>query len=155
MSAYMYIRKLFHAAGTSLNSIEARQAISDIVNADGLREAVTDNDGFMDDMYMDESDEVLRQVVHQKLVHMLDEFMDSLSDAEVSVHRMGGIEVYMTGGMSYGDAPTEAYRAWDFLVGNDVPEGWQDQIGRALGLMTVTGGTEYRDGTVAVNFRPW
>lgn len=47
-----------------------------------------------------------------------------------------GGDAYTTGGLSYGDGPTDAFDDWDIVMDSDrFPAGWPDQIGAAAGLL--------------------
>lgn len=48
----------------------------------------------------------------------------------------GGVNAYMTGGLSWGDSPTDSYPGWDIVYDADrFPDGWSDKLAAAAGLL--------------------
>jgi hypothetical protein len=80
----------------------------------------------------------------QRLHQLLDAFMASLNHRHAARYAFsrkpnstdGGIDTYVTGGLSSGDTPTDIYPAWDIVFDTDLfPDGWVDAIGAAAGLL--------------------
>lgn len=83
--------------------------------------------------------------MRQKLSVALDAIAASLTVRDVTEWRLDhggnpGIDIYLTGGLSHGDAPTDAYDEWDILLdGSQLPSGWAEQIATAAGLLDPNG----------------
>lgn len=76
----------------------------------------------------------LRGAVRRALRTLVDDFAESLDSQEVDGLDLGPVTVYVTGGLSYGDAPTEAATTWGRLLDPDAP--WSTALRRALGLLS-------------------
>lgn len=154
MGADMMARLVFQQANAKLDVVAANAVISRLVNSptiESLRGIVDEYD-----IVPFDNPETLRDTTRQRLEFMVEEFVNSLDSRQVTMHVLGNVWVHITGGLSWGDDPTEAFQIWDVLFSPLVlPEQWQHEIGAALGLMTITGGTAFANGTVSVNFRPW
>jgi hypothetical protein len=88
----------------------------------------------------------LRDWVETQLHHLLEEFAGSLHSRDVTGIPLPGhdnstaVYLYLTGGPSCGDAPTDAYVTWDKLLDHTrQPHGWPDQLATALGLLRTDG----------------
>lgn len=107
---------------------------------------------------VDEDDEdsdipALRSEARTWLRDELKSFAESIVGHMVASHVIGGIAVYMTGGMSSGDGAGAA-DDWDVLcAGERLPEHWSQMIGSAAGLMDSARSDP--DTPHVVVFEPW
>lgn len=76
----------------------------------------------------------LRDAVRRALRTLVDDFAESLDSQDVDGLDLGPVTVYVTGGLSHGDSPSEAAATWGRLLDPDAP--WYDPLHRALGLLT-------------------
>jgi hypothetical protein len=82
--------------------------------------------------------------------NLIDEVESTLKSREVAALRIGkNILGYITGGMSWGDSPTEAFDSW-FKLFREYDDDWcgnpySEKIGKAYGLVEL----EERDNTVS------
>jgi hypothetical protein len=102
--------------------------------------------------------ERLRTIAERELHTLLDRFARSLHRRDVYRHRFDyddrvGVDAYTTGGLSYGDGPTDAFDDWDVVFDDDrFPHRWPAQLGAAAGLLHPWG-----DGpaVATVTFHAW
>jgi hypothetical protein len=166
----MLVRDLYLPAGTTLDLAAATATVSRLcrtASLDDLRtlldtDVLTDagvaaDPGWAEHALLSSAPD-LRAAAEQQLHRQLHQFAASLSGRDVARFRFDsdagtGVEAYVTGGLSWGDSPTDAYDRWDIVYDTDqLPPGWADQIGAALGLLHPRG-----DGPAAttVTFHAW
>jgi hypothetical protein len=174
MGSDMVLRDLYLPAGTTLDLAAAKTTAGELCRTatiDDLRillsEDWIDDDGLTDpddrtDQALVARAETPRRGAEQGLHQLLDEFAASLQGRDVARFRFdntaddndgGGVDAYVTGGLSSGGGPTDAYDAWDIVFETDrFPEGWCDRLGAACGLLHPNG-----DGPAAamVVFHRW
>ncbi|HEU0130804.1 MAG TPA: hypothetical protein VFQ85_07415 [Mycobacteriales bacterium] len=78
----------------------------------------------------------LRDAVRRALRTLVDDFVESLDFQEVDGLELGPVTVYITGGLSFGDAPGGAATTWGKLLDRDAP--WSTPLRSALGLLEPT-----------------
>ena len=169
----MLVRDLYLPAGATLDLAAATTTASALCRTatiDDLR-ILLDEDWISHDSLTDPDDctdqaltiraETLRTAAEHQLHRLLDSFAASLQRRDVARFRFdnatdntgGGLDAYVTGGLSFGDSPTDAYDAWDIVFDTDrFPAGWCDRLGAACGLLHPRG-----DGPAAavVTFHAW
>ncbi|WP_157017699.1 hypothetical protein [Cryptosporangium arvum] len=102
--------------------------------------------------------EELRAAAQHHMLILFERFRRSLTGRDVQRHRFAppdqpGLDAYTTGGLSWGEGPTDAFDAWDLVFDVDrFPESWADRIGAAAGLLHPWGGGPP---AVAAEFRAW
>ncbi|WP_229070815.1 hypothetical protein [Actinoplanes sp. DH11] len=100
----------------------------------------------------------LRQQAYRVIGDQLRAFAASLSSRDVARLRFDnaedpGIDAYITGGLSHGDDPTDAYTAWTIIMEDHrFPDGWSEQLGQAGGLLHPYGTGQP---VTAVTLRAW
>ncbi len=155
MGSDMLLREVYLPAGTTLDLAAAKATASALCRTatiDDLR-LLLNEDWIDDDSLTDPGDwtdealaaraETLRRGAEHGLHQLLDEFAASLQGRDVARFRFdnaanygGGVDAYVTGGLSWGGAPTGAYDAWDIVFDTDrFPAGWCDRLGAACGLL--------------------
>lgn len=153
MGADMMVRTLYLPTSTTINLAAAKATASQLsrnATPDQLRHllehgwivhnTLPDPDCCSDDELAAHTGQ-LRQLTEQQLHTLLERLTGSLHSREVHQHRFSrddqpGVDAYTTGGLSYGDSPTDAYQAWDVVFDDDrFPESWTDQLGAAAGLL--------------------
>jgi hypothetical protein len=174
MGSDMLVREVYLPAGTTLDLPAVKIAASELCRTatiDDLR-ILLEEDWISDDSLTDLDDwtaqattgraEKLRGSAENRLHELLDEFAASLQARDVARFRFdngtdsgagGGVDAYVTGGLSSGDGPTDAYDAWDIVFDTDrFPDGWCERIGVACRLLHPWG-----DGPAAavVTFHVW
>ena len=157
MGSDMLLRDLYLPAGTTLDLAAATRTASELsrtATIDDLR--ILLNEDWIDDDSLTDPDDwtdqaltiraaTLRTAAEQRLHRLLDTFAASLQGRDVARFRFdnaasdddsGGVDAYVTGGLSSGGSPTDAYDAWDIVFETDrFPAGWCDRIGAACGLL--------------------
>jgi hypothetical protein len=101
----------------------------------------------------------LRDWVETQPHHLLDEFAGSLHSRDVTGTPLPGYDnstavyLYLTGGPSWGDPPTDAYQICERLLDQTrQPHGWPDQLAAALGLLRTDG---HGDPAATTVWRRW
>src|SRR4051794_37600621 len=132
----MLVRDLYLPAGTTLDLAAATTTAGELCRTapiDDLR-ILLDEDWISYDSLTDPDDRTdqaltiraatLRTAAEHALHHLLDRFAASLQRRDVARYRFdngtdddghGGVDAYVTGGLSFGDSPTDAYDAWDIV----------------------------------------
>jgi hypothetical protein len=156
----MAIRALCLPAGTTVDLAAAKAVATELARnaTDGDLDRVLDNDAFVDIPIADVRPPVevwtsqviarhadaLRAWTETCLHQALDTFAASLQHRDVTRFPFGrdphtsdgGVDAYLTGGLSTGDSPTDSYTAWDVVYDTDrFPDGGVDAIGAAAGLL--------------------
>ncbi|WP_432833026.1 hypothetical protein [Dactylosporangium sp. CA-092794] len=158
MGSDMYLRDLYLPTGTCVDLAAAKTTVTVLcrnATVDDLR-ILLDEDWISDDSPIDPEDwteenltrhaATLRAAAEHRLHRLLDEFAASLTGRDVARFRFdnpadtddgsGGVDAYVTGGVSAGGGPTDAYDAWDIVLDTDrFPDGWCDRIGAACELL--------------------
>jgi hypothetical protein len=168
------LRDLYLPAGTTLDLAVAKRTAGEprrTATIDGLR-ILLDENRISHDSLTDPDDRTdqaltirtatLRTATEHRLHQALDRSAVSLQGRDVTWFRFddatdntsgGGVDAYVTGGLSCGDNPTGGYGAWDIVVDTDqFPDGWCHRLGAACGLLDPHG-----DGPAAavVTFHGW
>ncbi len=172
MGCDMHLRDLYLPADGTVDLAAAKTTASDLCRNATMEDLriLLDEDWISHDQLADPDDwtdqaltaqvEALRAAAQHKLHQLLDRFAASLQGRDVAQLRFdnptdsgASVDAYFTGGLSAGDAATEAYAAWDIVFDTDrFPHGWCDQLGAACGLLH-----PHRDGPLAalVMFHRW
>ena len=169
MAADMALRSLYLPTGRAINRTAATDKIRQLCREATIADLrvlldygwIDDEVPYSEDTWTDEvlteCAATLRQAAEAELLHLFDRFARSLGHRDVTRYRFDngdeGVDAYETGGLSWGDGPTEAYDAWDIVHDTDrLPDTWPDQIGAAAGLLHPWG-----DGpaVTTVTFRAW
>lgn len=172
MGLDMILRELYLPADTKLDSATATEIISQLCRTATLNDlrALADN-GWLQHADLQPADDwsdqhltahapVLRTSAERRLHQLLGAFATSLRGRDVIRWRFDtnpntahGVDAYVTGGLTAGDAPTDAFEAWDLVFETEAfPDGWCDRIGAACGFLHPRG-----DGSPAttVTFHAW
>ncbi|MDG4795401.1 hypothetical protein [Micromonospora sp. WMMD1082] len=148
----MTLRSLYLPAGHTINHSTVTDTIRRLcrqATADDLRVLIDhgwldDEVPYSEDTWNDEAltarAATLRQAAEAALLQMVDRFARSLGHRDVIRYRFDnddeGIDAYHTGGLSWGNHPTDASEAWDIVFDTGrLPHTWPDQIGAAAGLL--------------------
>ncbi|MEU1811064.1 hypothetical protein [Micromonospora aurantiaca (nom. illeg.)] len=148
----MTVRSLYLPAGHTINHTAATDTIRRLcchATTDDLRILIDhawidDEVPYSEDTWTNEAltdrAATLRQAAETALLQLFDRFAHSLGHRDVSRYRFDNddesIDAYQTGGLSWGDHPTDAFEAWDVVFDTDrLPQTWPDQIGAAAGLL--------------------
>lgn len=170
MGADMMARTLYLPADTTINLAAAKTAARQLCQRASLADLRTLREhGWIDDDTLPHPDsttddqlaaraESLRTIAERELDTLLDRFARSLHRRDVYRHRFDrddrvGIDAYTTGGLSWGDGPTDAFDDWDVVFDEDrFPHRWPAQLGAAAGLLHPWG-----DGpaVATVTFHAW
>ena len=156
MSAHMTLRDLYLPADRIPDLPAARTAATTLCRNATIEDLRTllDNDWIGHPSLYDYevSDEQirphlaeLRAAAEPRLHELLAAFMTSLGERDVArfpydrtrgENRGHTIDVYVTGGVTPSDAPTDSFEAWDIVYAADkFPAGWCVQLSAALGLL--------------------
>lgn len=155
MGSDMYLRDLYLPTGTGIDLAAAKTTVAELCrNATvGDLRILLDEDWISDDSPVDPDDwteeyltrhaATLRAAAEHRLHRLLDEFAASLQGRDVARFRFdnpadsgGSVDAYLTGGLSSGGGPTDAYDAWDIVFDTDrFPLGWCVRLGAACGLL--------------------
>ncbi|QGN48004.1 hypothetical protein GKC29_14890 [Micromonospora sp. WMMC415] len=156
MGADMALRSLYLPTGHTINRTAATDTIRQLCREATIADLrVLLDHGWIDDQVPYSEDTwteealtaraaTLRQAAETELIQLFDRFARSLGHRDVTRHRFDngdeGIDAYETGGLSWGDGPTEAYDAWDVVHDTGrLPATWSDQFGAAAGLLHPVG----------------
>ena len=176
MGSDMLVRTLYLPADTTIDLAAAEAVVTHLTSTatpDDLDRMLA-NDAFVDtpvpgihppvgtwtDEMINRHADALRAWAEQCLHQALAAFAASLQRRDVARFLFGrpdtvggGVDAYLTGGVSTGDSPTDSYTAWDVVYDTDLfPDGWVDAIGAAAGLLHPHGtGPAAR----AVTFHAW
>lgn len=155
MGSDMLPRDLYRAAGITVDLAAAKTTAGELcrdATIDDLR-ILLDEDWISDDRRIDPDDwtdhaltvrvEALRVAAEHALHQLLDGFVASLQGRDVGRFRFanptdsgGSVDAYLSGGLSCGGGPTDAYDAWDIVFDTDrFPHGWCERLGAACGLL--------------------
>jgi hypothetical protein len=80
----------------------------------------------------DADDDTLRRAAIQVADADLDAFASSIEDGDVDTIDLGPLVIYVSAGISYGDAPTDAAAAWEQLLD---AKPWSPAVRDALGIL--------------------
>jgi hypothetical protein len=168
MGADMLLRSIYLPAGQDLNLDAAKATATELAaNASLADLRILVQQGWIGEQHLSTVDpgddelathaQALRAEAEQVLHAHLDQFAASLHSRAVAHYRFGhtpvAIDAYTTGGMSWGDTPTDAYAAWDVVLDDGVyPPTWPIHLGAAAGLLHPHGAGR-REATVA--FYAW
>jgi hypothetical protein len=169
LGADMTLRSLYLPTARTINHTAATDTIRRLCRAATAAELrillehgwIEDNLPSSEDTWTDEAltarAATLRPAAETALLHLFDRFARSLGHRDVTRYRFDngdeGVDAYDTGGLSWGDGPTDAYDDWDIVFDNvRLPDTWAGQIGAAAGLLHPWG-----DGpaVTTVTFRAW
>ncbi|SRR6266487_3271168 len=170
MAADMMARTIYLPADTTIDLTAAKTLASRLcqqASVDDLRTLL--EHGWIDDATLPDPDGCgddelaaraaqLRPAAERELRQLLERFARSLHRRDVYRHRFdhhdpAGVDAYTTGGLSYGDGPTDAFDDWDIVFDDDrFPDSWPAQLGAAAGLLHPWG-----DGpaVATVTFHAW
>lgn len=140
MGASMRARMVYKRANTAFDVVAARATIRVLTDDIPIEELVKIVEEY--DIVPFDDPETLRHTTQTRLDFLIEQFVDSMHNfSDVTAHQLtGGVWMYITGGQTWGEAPTESYDMWDILLSDDaLPEDWQTEIGRALGLLMPVG----------------
>ena len=153
MGADMMARTFYLPADTTIDLAAAKSTASQLCRQASLEDLRTLREhGWIDDDTLPHPDsttddqlaaraERLRTLAERELHALLDRFARSLLRRDVYRYRFDrgdrvGIDAYTTGGLSYGDGPTDAFDDWDIVFDDDrLPHRWPARLGAAAGLL--------------------
>ncbi|MGE5830570.1 MAG: hypothetical protein ACM30G_19710 [Micromonosporaceae bacterium] len=165
MGADMMARTIYLPADTTIDLAAAKATASRLCQqASPVDLRILREHGWIDDDTLPDSTtddqlaaraEQLRTFAERELHTLLDRFARSLHRRDVYRHRFDrsrhrrdvyrhrfdrddrvGIDAYTTGGLSYGDGPTDAFDDWDVVFDDDrFPHRWPARLGAAAGLL--------------------
>jgi hypothetical protein len=158
MSAAMLLRTVYLLAGTTFDLDAATVMARTLTSQASTDELAWLTDTLDLDHTPDATAAQQRETACARLCALLSAFDESLYSDDVTSYEVGNVgqvrvDEYATGGLSYGDGPTEVYDAWSFLLDAEIlPERWAEYLATAGGLLHPNG-----DGPVVatVAIRAW
>ena len=179
MGSDMLLRDLYLPTGTTVDLAATKRTAGDLcrnatvedlrilLDEDWISDGLADPDGWTDQALTVRAG-TLRAAAEHRLHRLLDGFAASLQGRDVARFRFdnstaddsdsggfsgGGVDAYVTGGLSSGGGPSDAYDAWDIVFDTDrFPDGWCYRIGAACRLLHPHGGGP---AAATVTFHAW
>jgi len=145
LGADMFLRTVYLPAGTLFDLPAATAMAATLTGQAGSDELDCLADHFDLDHGEDADLTERRDSALRLLTGLLTEFASSLHSRDVTCLRFGNsggtpVDGYATGGLSYGDGPTDAYDEWGFLFDTErLPERWGEYLATAGGLLHPNG----------------
>lgn len=146
MSRMMILRMLVAESLDTPDIVSGKAVVDDLVDSatDEELQDIMDNYSAGYDLSSGRVDmRTTRDELKALLHRQLEQVKDSLENwSSVTMYTFPGptsgqLYVHMTGGVTGGDDPTDAYTMWEIVVDNDVylPAAWQQQIRDACGFI--------------------